>query len=367
LTVRTVEELRRAVGHANPGATILLEDGVYRLDGTRLEISVRGLVLRGRRGSRARVHILGPGMHQSMEAIYINAPNVTVADLTISQVGFHGVHVRGGEGTSGVVIHHVRILDTGQQLIKGSTAPGDRPCRNGLVACSVLEYSDHAPSDYTNGVDVHNGEGWVVRDNVLRRIRGPRAQGWRAGPAILFWNGSRDTVVERNLLVDCYRGIALGLQQTRGDAPGRLDHRGGIIRRNAVGNLNSWADEAIEVNASPDVLVEHNTVLVEGRAPWSIGIRFPTASARVCNNLSNRPIVLRDGAKAELMANVVEARRDWFVDAGRGDLRLARGGLPAIDAGIPSSATGGMEGKGGKPPFSGKAADAGAYEFQGAR
>jgi hypothetical protein len=304
-------------------------------------------------------------MEDRMEAIFISAPNVTVADVTISQVGYHGIHVRGGEGTSGVVIHHVHILDTGQQLIKGSTVPGDRPCRNGLVACSVLEYSDHAPSDYTNGVDVHNGEGWVVRDNVLRRIRGPRAQGWRAGPAILFWNGSRDTVVERNLLVNCYRGIALGLQQTRGDAPGRLDHRGGIIRRNAVGNLNSWADEAIEVNASPDVLVEHNTVLVEGRAPWSIGIRFPTATARVWNNLSNRQIILRDGAKAELKANVTTAQRSWFVDAGRGDLRLVRGDLPAVDTGILSPETNGDAGR--SPSFSGSAPDAGAFEYRGTR
>jgi hypothetical protein len=358
-------ELRRTLQRVKPDTTILLDNGVYRLAGNQLDLAVPGLVLRGKSGDRSKVILRGNGMTERMVGISVSAPDVVVADLTVSDVGFHGVQVRGEHGASNVVIHNVRILDVGQQLIKGSTAPGSKPCRNGLVACSMLEYSDHAPSDYTNGVDVHNGEGWVVQDNVLRRIRGPREQGWRAGPAILFWNGSRDTVVERNLLVDCYRGIALGLQQTRGDAPGRLDHQGGIIRRNAVCNLNSWADEAIEVSASPDALVEHNTVLVEGRAAWSIGIRFPTASARVCNNLSNRPIVLRDGAKAELMANVVEARRDWFVDAGRGDLRLARGGLPAIDAGIPSSASGATKGKGGKLPFSGRAPDAGAYEFQG--
>src|SRR5262249_49872614 len=147
--------------------------------------------------------------------------------------------------------------------------------------------------------------------NVLRRIRGPRTQGYRAGPAILFWGGSRDTVVERNLLVDCYRGIALGLLQSQDDAPDRLDHRGGIIRRNSLCNLNPWPDEAIEVNASPGTLVEHNSVLVEGKVPWSISVRFPTASAQVRNNLSNHHVILRDGAKAELTANVVDARRDW--------------------------------------------------------
>jgi hypothetical protein len=305
-------------------------------------------------------------MNERMVAIFVGAPEITLADLTISQVGFHGIQVRGGEETSGVVIHHVHIRDVGQQLIKVSTATGDKPCRNGLVACSLLEYSDSAPSDYTNGVDVLNSERWVVRDNTLRRIRGPRAQGYRAGPAILFWRGSRDTLVERNLLVDCYRGIALGLVQTQEGAPGRLDHQGGIIRRNAICNLNPWADEGIEVNASPGALVEHNTVLVEGGLPWSISIRFRTASARVRNNLSNHKVILRDGANADLTANVVEARRDWFVDPGRGDLRLARKDLPAIDAATPDPASG-SEKRGGEPLFSGNAPDAGAYEFQGAR
>ena len=82
------------------------------------------------------------------------------------------------------------------------------------------------------------------------------------------------------------------------------------------------------------------------------------------NNLTNHRIVLRDGAKAELAGNVVNARRDWFVDPARGDLRLARRGLPAIDAGIPGPPAGPAEG--GTPPFAGKAPDAGAYEFGGA-
>ncbi len=155
--------------------------------------------------------------------------------------------------------------------------------------------------------------------------------------------------------------------RAKDDAPGSLDHRGGIIRRNAVCNLNGWADEAIEVNASPDTLVEHNTVLVEGKVPWSIGVRFPTAERRVRNNLSNHRVLLRDEGKAELAGNVVNARRDWFVDPGSGDLRLAREDLPAIDAGILEPAAGAASKESGRPPFSGKAPDAGAYEFRGGR
>ncbi len=220
VTVRGVKELRGVVARAKPDTTILLEDGTYQLNGDQLDLSVQGLVLRSKKGRQARVVIRGRGMNERMVAVSVSAPRVTVADLTIGHVGFHGIQVRGERGASDVVIHNVHILDTGQQLIKGSTAPGGAPCRNGLVACSFLEYSDHAPGDYTNGVDVLNGAGWTVRDNSVQRIRGPRAQGWRTGPAILFWGGSRDTVVERNWLVDCYRGIALGLVQDQPSAPG---------------------------------------------------------------------------------------------------------------------------------------------------
>jgi hypothetical protein len=362
-----MDELRKAVRAAKPSTTILLEDGVYRLDGVTLDMPVAGLVLRAKRGQASHVLIRGGGMLERIVAISVAAPEVTLADLTISQVGFHGIQVRGESGASGVVVHHVHILDTAQQLIKGSTAKGSKPCRDGLVACSTFEYTDSAPSDYTNGVDVLNGERWIVRDNVFRRIRGPRAQGFRAGPAILFWGGSRDTIVAHNVLVDCYRGIALGLVQAEGNGLGRLDHRGGIIRRNAICNLNSWADEGIEVNTSPGAVVEHNTVLVEGALPWSISIRFPTASARVWNNLSNHPIVLRDGAKAELKANLATARRDWFVDAERGDFRLARRSLPAVDAGIRHPLSPLSTGTLADPPVRGKAPDVGAFELDGAR
>ena len=177
--------------------------------------------------------------------------------------------------------------------------------------------------------------------------------------------GHRATRSSSNWLVDCHRGIALGLVAKQDIAPDRPDHEGGVIRRNAICNLNSWADEAIEVNASPGTQVVHNTVLVEGKVPWSISIRFPTANARAWNNLCNRQIILRNGAKAELKANIVTAGRDWFVNSGHGDLRLARGDLPAIDAGIVTGADPASADR--QAPFVGPAPDAGAFEYRGQR
>jgi hypothetical protein len=270
-------------------------------------------------------------------AISVEEPRFTLADLTIGFVGWHGVQVHGELGASEPTLHNVRVVDTGQQLVKGSTGEGGRVADRGLVACSTFEYSEHAPSDYTNGVDVHKAADWVIRDCVFRRIRGPREGQWRAGPAILFWNESSGTVVERNTLIDCYRGIALGIQRRDG---GRTDHRGGVIRHNMICNLHPWADEAIEATACPDVVVERNTVLVEGRIPWAIGLRYPETTGLARRNLTNRPVLLRDGANATLDANVADARRDWFVDPARGDLRLTPGAkkrAPDVGALIPTT------------------------------
>ncbi|WP_435009154.1 hypothetical protein P12x_000402 [Tundrisphaera lichenicola] len=357
-TLKPGQDLWKALQRARPGTTVLLEDGTYTLQGA-LQIVAPGLVVRGKSGDRSKVILRGASMVETavLVAVSIEAPNVTLADLTIGRVGYHGVQVHGELGGSGSVLHNVRIVDTGQQLVKATVGKDGRSVDDGLVACSSFEYSDHAPSDYTNGVDVHRGKGWVVRDSIFLRIRGPRDVGSRAGPAILFWNESRGTIVERNRLIDCYRGIALGLIE-RGTG---FDHQGGVIRNNVLVNLNSWADEAIEASNSGDVRIEHNTVFVEGQVPWSIGLRFPATNGVAFNNLSNRPILLRNGARAELKANVTDAGRDWFVDLARGDLRLARGGLSAIDAGVLLPEIGQDFDR--HPRVVGKAPDAGAFEF----
>ena len=199
-------------------------------------------------------------------AISVSAANVTVADLTIRDVGNHAIQVRGERGASGFTLHNARVIDTGEQLVKVSVSNNGLYADNGLIACSDFSYTVSAPSDYTNGIDVLAGKGWVIRDNRFSRIRGPEAQGWRSGPTILVWKGSEDTVVERNLIIDSFRGIALGL----GPWPVKpvrngnhdYDHLGGLIRQNVVVNLNSWSDEAIEANAAQNVRIEHNTVLV---------------------------------------------------------------------------------------------------------
>ena len=214
-------------------------------------------------------------------------------------------------------------------------------------------------------VDLLATKGWVIRDNRFARIRGPEAQGWKSGPTILAWKGAEDTLIERNLILDSFRGIALGLTPGPADlmrnGPHESDHLRGIVRNNVIVNLNSWADEAIEANAAADARIEHNSVFVSSRNVfWSIGVRFPIASALVRNNLTNQMVLRRNGGQATLLGNVMGAGANWFVDASRGDMHLAPGGSRAVDVGVMIEDV--MEDFDRQPRVLGRAPDAGAFE-----
>ena len=148
VTVKNVAELEHAVATAPTGTTILVQDGIYRLSRS-LDFSRSGIVLRSHSGDRSKVILRGEGMQERQVgvAVSISAPNTIVADLTLAQVGFHGVQVRGENGVSGAVVHNLVVKDTGQQLLKGSIGDNGKYSRDVLVACSSFEYSDCAPSD----------------------------------------------------------------------------------------------------------------------------------------------------------------------------------------------------------------------------
>jgi hypothetical protein len=313
-TVRNATELASAVARLSPGHTILLRTGQYRLTQT-IDVRTPNVTIRSATGEPSSVTLRGNGMSGDSVgvALSISAPGVTIADLTISDVAFHAIQVRGERGASRFTLHNARLLDTGQQLLKGSVSDAPVYADDGLVACSDFSYTTSAPSDYTNGVDILGTKGWTIRDNRFARIRGPQSGGWVSGPTILAWKGAEDTLVERNVIVDSFRGIALGLGLV-GDGAARnaasgYDHVRGIVRNNVVTNLHAWADEAIEANAAQDVLIEHNTVLVEGAVPWSISVRFPNATAAVRHNVTNRRILARDGGRTTLEGNVVRGRQ----------------------------------------------------------
>lgn len=370
--VTTDAALQAAVRNLASGTTVLIADGVYDLSNTlHLQGGIANVALRGESGDRDAVVLQGQGMGNANFGsvphgfLVSDATDVLIADLTISDVYFHAVQIAGERGATRITLRNLRLIDAGEQLVKGSTAGPPGPYADDcVVECCLLEYTDRARSWYTNGVDVLAGARWIVRDNVFRRIRAPIGQ--LAGPSALFWRNSIDTVVERNVFIECDRGVALGLSPP--DANSRdgelvFDHQGGIVRNNTFSRAagSPTGDVGISVNYCGGYRILHNTVMQGGSFPWTIEWRFSSSDGIVANNLTDGPLVARDGARAAQSGNVTSAAPSWFVDASVGDLHLLDTATGARDVAPPlADVTDDLD---GQPRPQGPLADVGADEI----
>ncbi|MCA9979007.1 MAG: right-handed parallel beta-helix repeat-containing protein, partial [Anaerolineales bacterium] len=303
--------------------TIWIAPGTYNM-GSYLHIIHNGIALRGQTGSRDDVILDFGGMVGGEFGILVDADDVTISDLTIRNAAEHGVSVQARDRT---ILYNLHILDINNQLVKvNPTIDRSRSSEDGLLACSRLEYTTTAPDNYTNGISAHDAHGWVVRDNEWVRIL---TSDGTPVPAVLFWNNSSDTIVERNFFLDCGRGVAFGLNN---------GHTGGIVRNNMF-LFREPHDVAIEMADATGWLVAHNTAVLLNPAPgltWGMEARFGSTSGSFVNNLTNMSIWTdRDGALATSSGDITNAQTSWFVDALNGDLHLAAGATAVIDQASP--------------------------------
>jgi hypothetical protein len=188
-------------------------------------------------------------------------------------------------------------------------------------------------------------------------MRAPGGQ--LAGPAILMWNASRDSIIEGNTFIDCQREIALGLEEIAAH-----DHTGGIVRNNFIVRSSSIdGDAPIGIFDSPGTQVLHNTVLVAGTYQSAIEYRFAgSRNLIVTGNLVDAAISARDGATATVSGNVTNATAAMFVDPASGDLHLKASATGAMDrVAINANVTTDWDGQ--TRPY-GSSADAGADEYR---
>ncbi len=344
------------VRDAAPDTTFLLADGVYRMTGgeseRRIVVRADGVTLRSASGDAAAVVI--DGEYTTFEVLSVVASRVTVAELTITHAVDHCVHVTppdGGADVRGFTMHGVRLRDCGEQFLKvNPNTARSAFVDEGTVSCSDFEltdagrpYIERSPGGcYTGGIDVHAARGWQVRDNDFRGLY--CAGEGLAEHAIHFWIGSRDTVVERNRIVDCARGVGFGLVESGPSraypddpAPGLfVGHYGGVIRNNVIVADVPWYDTGIELAQARGAVVVHNTILELPGATGSfssIDTRFDNAITTVRNNLARR-ITVRSGTSTA-DHNLESIDPSLFVDAAGGDLHLAASASAAIDQGVP--------------------------------
>jgi len=329
IEVSTVDQFRAAIAQANNNGgnmTILIADGTYPIASTASFPYITGdnIVFRSMSGNRDAVIITGQGMvpTSSTEDGFLIAGNgVVIADLTIRDVGNHGIQVSGAN----LIIHNVKIQDTYEQMFKGSSSADS--IESGLIQCSLFEYTAGVgPNWYIGGIDIHKGVNWIVRDNVFKNIASPGDA--IAEHAIHFWNNSMNNTIERNQIYNCDRGIGFGL----GDNLPQND--GGIIRNNMIYNDGTglFNDVGIGLESSPNTQVYNNTIFVN--YPNAIEYRFPSSSnIRISNNLCNKAITSRNGGTATEETNFTQAEADWFIDVTSGNLRLASDHTALVDQG----------------------------------
>jgi hypothetical protein len=339
------------------GDTILVADGVYHLNGAYLQFDVPDVTLRSASGNRGAVIL--DGNYLTTEIIQIVASNVTIADLTLREAYYHPIHVMstGGSTTNNTLIYNVHIIDPGQQAIKINPAGAGYYSDDGVIARSHIELTDAGRpqvgaingSCYTGGVDAHQAQGWVIRDNLIEGFWCPTGL---SEHGIHFWRGCRDTVVERNMPRDNARGVGFGLAtsgsaRTYPDNPcpgaggGYVDHYDGIIRNNFVFASRSELfastdgfDSGISLWQACGAQVLHNTV-ASTQAPFSsIEWRFWNTDVDIINNLVTHNLMERDGATASLAGNLQNQPLSLFVDGSGGDLHLAATATVAIDQGV---------------------------------
>jgi pectate lyase len=306
ISVKNVEELQRTVRSAEPGSVILLAPGEYRLKAT-LSVRTDIITLRGNGEACGDVRVRGAGMDEANyggapHGIWTDASGLMVQNLTIADFYQHGVVLN--PGAESPTFQNIRILDTGKQMIKVNPTGFGDGVDGGLVEHSVFAYTEGPPkvdhgggTGYTNGVDVHAGANWIIRNNHFENFHTPDHADHLWAPAVLMWNGARDTVVENNRFVDVDRAIAFGLLSRP------ADHSGGVIRNNYIeyskglysAERRSGSDAAIIVWSSPGTIVEENEVLTRGNPRLSIEFRFDTSGAKALDNTVDAPIGRRDG------------------------------------------------------------------------
>jgi hypothetical protein len=326
-TVTNATEFRNAVSQANSSGgnrTILIADGTYQIASPSWYpyITANNIVFKSLSGNRDAVILTGTGMAATSGTeigIYAVGDNITIADLTIKDVGNHGIAVTGDN----LYVYNVKIQDTYEQMIKGNSTAGG--INNGTVKCSLFEYTNGiGPQWYIGGLDIHTGINWNVSDNVFYDIASPSVA--VAEHAVHFWDSSEDNVVERNKIVNCDRGIGFGL----GSSPNTR----GVIKNNMITNdgSNLFADVGIGLESSPNTEVYNNSIFIQ--YPNAIEYRFATTTnIIITNNLTNQLIRSRNGGTATLTTNNTGAMGSWFVDATSGNLRLANNIPSVVDMG----------------------------------
>lgn len=307
IEVNNEAQLYKAVHQANrtKGTTnIVLSDGFYKLT-QRLSFTGSHINLTSRSGDPTLVVLSGQGMKKSSSVeilIDVSGSNISLSGITLEQSANHLIQVRAEKNADSFSLSDCILRDSYEQLLKVSSSPSDDLYSdNGSIKNCLFEYTAGiGPQYYIGGIDAHRSRNWTIVGNTFKNIASPSQH--VAEHAIHFWRQSANITVLNNTIEDCDRGIGFGL----GDDVNNQTV-GGLITNNSISNsnpLHQFTDAGIILEASPNIEISNNKVFIEGNYPNAIEYRFAaTKNVLIKGNVTNKPIVSRDGGQAELSDN----------------------------------------------------------------
>jgi hypothetical protein len=351
--VRSTEELRKAIEAGPEGATILVADGVYHLDNVVLKTR-NGITIRSASGNREKVVLDGEGLQKAgQRRVCISVHgchDFTIADMTIQNYEyglllygdgdirrplvhnmiFRNFWVRGLKGT-----HPQRIWDSWENLATVEQAEKTRP-RNGRIEYCLFtnekpkeDVKDGFNGDYVSGIDMMWLKNWTIADNVFVNVRGHNGGG---RGAIFLWVNSEDVLVERNIIVNCDRGVCFGNPMAAENGMPHMTR--GIARNNFI---TAGAGQAIEFQHTVSSMACDNTVYGQDlRYRRTIEIQNGDKDARFHGNLVQGSMYIEKGV--DLERNIVGDLAGWFVNPAAGDLHLTDKGTSGQAKALPSGA-----------------------------
>jgi hypothetical protein len=312
ILVASPDELRAAIGKAQPGDVITLLPGSYRFDGRAIDAN--------RPGSETApitVRAVQPG------SVKIEFAQVEGFRVSAPWWRFENLAIRGACGNDSDCEHAFHVVGTGRHFASvnndiadfnahfkingvGADFPDD-----GLIESNTL-YNTR-PRNTGNPVvpiDLVAASRWTVRANVIKDFI--KLEGNRVSYGAFFKGAGSANVFERNLVwcEDKLRGqpgqrvgLSLGgggtgAQYCR-DSKCIVEQQGGSIRANLIAACN---DVGIYLNSAADSRIEDNTLV----DTTGIDVRFPTSSTQLDGNLVDGPIRSRDGGLLHLGDNRTE-------------------------------------------------------------
>lgn len=344
------DDLAAAILAASAGDTLSLEAGTYTVSApVALD---RAITIRSSTDDPTAVTI--DMAYASGDLFVVSASDVTLAHLTLTRSGDALVRTAPTATITGLRLHDVRLIDpAGIAVVIEPDLTETFFVDDGELSCSHLELTNTGREEVlglcsTGGIDGRFARGWTVRDTT---IDGFWCERGLPAPGIRFTRGARDTVIERNTLLDSPTGIVLG------ETPDQLGRRysddpcGDVFAQSIDGRIvnnivSAWRDAlvfdsfegvsaGIRAESSCNVRILHNTVAhrVEPRSGASIEHRFELTTGMVGNNFTSHAVVRSDDSNAETDTNIERASElNWFFPT-QDDFHLAPAATVPIDAG----------------------------------